>query len=191
MKSNYLFWGSVIGLLIFFGLHSIKSSTVLLPGNIDTLSKEIETQSGLPIRLTIPRIKVDAKVEFVGLTPEGAMGVPAGPVDVAWFNLGTPPGVEGSAVIAGHRGWKNGKSAVFDNLDKLRTGDKVYIEDNNGKTIAFVVVDRKIYSPGASVPEVFESDKGIHLNLVSCTGDWDKSTKSSTKRLVVFTDIVN
>ena len=46
-------------------------------------------------------------VEDVGLTPGGAMDVPKGPSDVAWFDLGPRPGEVGSAVIAGHEGWKD------------------------------------------------------------------------------------
>ena len=191
MKSKYLFAGLLIVPLAFLGLHSIKNIRLLLSGNIDTIYKKVETRSGLPLRLTIPKIKVDSKVESVGLTTEGAMDVPSGPIDVAWLNLGARPGDNGSAIISGHHGWKNGQSAVFDNLDKLRIGDKIYTQDSNGKTTTFVVVRSKIYSPEAFAPEVFQSANGIHLNLVSCTGEWDKSTKSSNKRLVVFTDIVN
>jgi len=138
----------------------------------------------------IPKIKVDTRVEYVGLTEDGAMDVPKGPADVGWYSLGTRPGEVGSAVVAGHRGWKQGKTAVFDDLDKLRKGDKVEVEDDTGKIISFVVTKIRTYDWDAYAPEVFTSTEGRHLNLVSCVGDWDKKTKSSTKRLVVFTDIV-
>lgn len=86
---------------------------------------------GLPIRLNIPKIKVDAPVKYVGLTRDGAMDVPQGPSDVAWFNLGPRPGQKGSAVVAGHYGvWKNGKVSVFNKLNTLRPGDIVSIQDD-------------------------------------------------------------
>ena len=58
------------------------------------------------------------------------MDVPKQPDDVAWFDLGFRPGQKGSAVIDGHSGWKDNRPAVFDNLSKLKNGDKIYVEDN-------------------------------------------------------------
>ncbi|MDO8593243.1 MAG: class F sortase [bacterium] len=143
-----------------------------------------------PIRLKIPKINVDAAVEYVGLTSQGAMDVPKGPSDVAWFKLGAHPGDNGSAVIAGHYGrWKNGKGSVFDNLNKLRQGDKLYIEDEKGIIISFVVRESRRYDPKADASDVFNSnDGGSHLNLIACDGVWDKAAKSYSKRLIVFAD---
>src|SRR3989338_7815462 len=58
------------------------------------------SRSSLPVRLKVPKINIDATIEYVGLTPQGAMGVPRGPVNVAWYQLGPRPGEEGSAVLA-------------------------------------------------------------------------------------------
>ena len=118
------------------------------------------------------------------------MDVPKERANVAWFNLGPRPGENGSAVIAGHYGrWKNGKGSVFDNLHKLRKGDKIYVEDENGVIITFVVRESRRYDPNASVGDVFGSNDGkAHLNLITCEGVWDKVSKTYSKRLVVFTD---
>lgn len=154
-------------------------------------STPLVVKNVLPVRLKIPSIKVDAMVESVGLTLEGAMDVPKGPDEVAWFDLGVRPGEVGSAVVAGHTNWRNGRVAVFDNLYKLSKGDKIYVEDSNGETLSFIVRESRIYDPDATAPEVFSSDSGIHFNLVTCFGDWDTSARSSSKRLVVFTDLIN
>jgi sortase (surface protein transpeptidase) len=55
------------------------------------------------------------------------MDAPKGPNDVVLFDPGPNPGEEGSVVIAGHYGWKNGIPAAFDNLNKLKEGDNIYI----------------------------------------------------------------
>jgi len=149
------------------------------------------TQQALAISLKIPKLNIDAKIESVGLTSNGNMDVPKGPDEVAWFSLGTQIGETGSAVLAGHTNWKNNQKAVFDDLDKLKKGDKIFIENTNGKIISFVVREIRIYKADAYAPEVFTSTTGTHLNLITCTGDWDKITKSSTERLVVFTEMVN
>ncbi|MFA6397529.1 MAG: class F sortase [Candidatus Paceibacterota bacterium] len=142
----------------------------------------------MPARIKIPKIKINTNIEFVGLNSKGEVGVPNGPSSVAWFNLGPIPGEIGSAVIDGHSGWKNGP-AVFDNLYKLKKGDKILIEDKKGMITTFVVSKIKKYDPKANASEVFVLNDGkAHLNLITCTGFWNKVLKSHSSRLVVFTD---
>jgi len=146
---------------------------------------------GLPVRLKIPNLKVNALIRYVGLTKTGAMGVPAKPSETAWYMLGTKPGEKGSAVIAGHVNWWNGVKGVFQNLKKLKPGDKMTIEDDRGKITTFVVRKIREYGQKEDASEVFLSDDGkAHLNLVTCTGVWDRLTQAYTKRLVVFADKV-
>ncbi|MEX1061911.1 MAG: class F sortase, partial [Patescibacteria group bacterium] len=154
----------------------------------DTVLSE-QTSSGLPIRLKIPRIKVDAAVESVGRTPEGAMAILESLDDVAWFRFGSRPGEVGNAVIAGHYGWRNGKTAVFDKLYKLSKGDEISVEDKHGVVTTFVVREIRKYDPEADASDVFESNNGTaHLNLITCAGEWNEATQTFSKRLVVFAD---
>ena len=143
---------------------------------------------GLPVRLTIPRLDVDAAVEKVGLTPDGAMGVPSSPGTVAWFKLGPRPGDKGSAVIDGHSGYASGAAAVFDDLPSLRKGDLLFVEDAKGALVRFVVRRSHLYDRDANAGDVFGRKDGRHLNLVTCTGAWDAAAGTHAQRLIVFTD---
>ena len=157
--------------------------------NIATVLVKESVTSGIPIRLKIPTISVDASVEKVGILPSGIMDIPKSPDNVSWFEPGIRPGDIGSSVIAGHFGRKNGKGSVFDNIDKLKKGDKLSIEDDKGATINFVVQEIKLYDPKADTSEVFvSSDNRSHLNLITCEGIWNKILIGYPKRLVVFTD---
>jgi len=157
-----------------------------------------QTQSGistntsntnLPTRLIIPAIKVNASVEYLGVTAGGEMDVPKGPDDVAWFDLGPRPGEVGSAVIAGHEGWKNNIPAVFDNLFKLKIGDKISVIDDTGTTTIFIVTEVGTYDQSGDATNVFSSNDGkAHLNLITCEGTWNAAEKSYSNRLVIFTD---
>lgn len=142
------------------------------------------------MRLKIPAINVDAALTGVGLTADGAMDVPKNPSGLVWYNLGPRPGENGSAVIAGHYGvWKDGQLGVFNNLHKLQPGDKLYIDDGKGGTATFVVRESRKYDPDADASAVFSSSDGLaHLNLVTCEGEWNSTTKSYSQRLVVFAD---
>lgn len=174
----------------------ILRNPVLIIENAGTLPTEEQKSSGLPaspiggpVRLKIPKINVNAAVEYVGLNPDGAMDVPKDRVNVAWFNLGQRPGANGSAVIAGHYGWQNKNGSVFDDLHKLRKGDKLYVEDDKGEIVSFVVREIRRYDATADATGVFGSNDGkAHLNLVTCEGEWDELTQQYSKRLVVFTD---
>ena len=144
---------------------------------------------GIPVRLRIPKISVDAAIEDVGLTSQGAMAVPAGPTDVAWFALGPRPGEVGSAVIAGHEGWKNNIPAAFDFLYRLKIGDIIYADDAQGAATTFVVRAVQTYTQNGNAADVFGSSDGkAHLNLITCEGTWNAATKSYSNRLVVFAD---
>lgn len=169
-----------------------KKSTqaVTLVENAIAPQTKAKSDSGSPIRLKIPSINVDASLRPVGLAPDGTMVAPKGPDDVVWYERGARPGEKGSAVIAGHYGtWKNGSGSVFDNLSKLKLGDNIYVNDEKGARITFVVREIRSYDPNADASAVFESNDGeAHLNLITCEGAWNKVSKSYPKRLVVFTD---
>lgn len=143
----------------------------------------------LPINLRIPKINIDATIEQVDLTTDWSIDVPKKINDAAWFDLGPYPGENGSAVIVGHYGWKNGEHAVFDDLHQLNKGDKIYVEDEKGLTSTFVVSEVKTYDQNDNASGVFTSNDGkAHLNLITCEGVWNKTKKSYSSRLVVFSD---
>ncbi|MCR4333529.1 MAG: class F sortase [Patescibacteria group bacterium] len=166
----------------------VYAASLIRPPNPEIIVS-VGANIGLPARLRIPALNIDATVEQVGLTPLGAMDVPKGPSDVAWYELGPRPGEDGSAVIAGHEGWKDSIPAVFDNLFKISAGDKIYVTDENGATSVFIVKKTRIFDEDQEVPSVFNSNDGkAHLNLITCAGVWNAVTKSFSKRLVVFAD---
>ena len=154
------------------------------------VNSHLEIDRGeLPTRLKIPSIGVDAPIEYVGLTPDGAMDMPKSELNVGWFNLGQRPGENGSAVIAGHFGMVNKRPQVFNDLHKLRKDDKIYIEDGTGENINFVVREIQRYGKDEDSSDAFGFGDGkAHLNIITCVGVWNKAEKTFSERLVVFTD---
>jgi LPXTG-site transpeptidase (sortase) family protein len=146
---------------------------------------------GLPVRLQIPIIGVDSAIEDALITPDGRMDVPSGTVDVAWFALGPHPGQVGSAVIGGHYGIQDGIPFVFYDLNKLKVGDNVYIIDDEGNTLTFIVRSIASFNRNADATSVFTSSDGLaHLNIITCEGIWNQINGNYPLRLVVFTDLV-
>lgn len=147
------------------------------------------TSLGSPVRLIVPAININAGIQYLGVTNIGEMEVPNNVVDVGWFELGPRPGEQGSSVIAGHLNGPSGEVGVFADLSKLKKGDKLYIKNDNGTSVTFVVREKRTYDPGHAA-DVFNMSDTSHLNLITCDGDWNNDKKSYSKRLVVFTDIV-
>lgn len=149
----------------------------------------VEQNIGVPVRIKIPSISVNAVINKAAVEADGSMGVPKLPGDTAWYMLGPKPGENGNAVIAGHVNWLYGAKAVFENLRKLKPGDKIMVQDENGAIISFVVRESRTYDALADATPVFSSTDGkAHLNLITCGGVWNKRTKQYSKRLVVFAD---
>ncbi len=145
--------------------------------------------SEYPVRLKIPKIKVDAALEYVGITSKGALGVPKNLSSAAWYDLGPRPGDTGTAVIDGHFGWENNVPAVFNDLRKLTKGDNLIVEGEKGSTTTFVVTGSRTLNQDETATDVFSSRDGrAHLNLITCKGTWDDATKSYPDRLIVFAD---
>ena len=191
-----LFGGGVFLAIIFYfiPIFPTQKSLALPIKKVSLISEnyikipEPETISfGLPVHIKIPEINVDSKIESVGLTANGAMDVPKSQETVGWFELGIHPGENGSAVMAGHYGIKDGKGSVFDKLYKLRPGDKIFVEDEKGAISTFVVSGNRRYEPNDNALAVFSSSDGkAHLNLITCEGNWDANTETYSKRLVII-----
>lgn len=141
---------------------------------------------GLPLRLKIPSLEIDAKVLYMGLTTAGDMQVPSTLTEVGWYKYSPLPGNRGTAVVAGHLGIRG--PGIFSGLKKLQVGDSVQIIDDKGQAIIFAVRKTQIYAQESRPSEVFNSGDGIHLNLITCAGDWDSAHQTFAERLVVFAD---
>ena len=176
-----------------FAFRSILQSSHTDPGmlvaNVKSLFERGIVDPHSPVRLRIPKIGVNAAIGSVGLTASWAMAAPPSPAIVGWFSMGPRPGEVGSAVIAGHYGWKNGIPAAFDDLHSLAVGDEVFVEDKDGTIVAFVVREVTTFGEKDDASAIFDSNDGkAHLNLITCEGIWNKVTKSYSDRRVVFAD---
>ncbi len=157
------------------------------PASAAPLASAPASRPALPKQLLIPAIHVDAPVERVGTTPEGAMDVPREWNDVGWFEKGYRPGERGSAVIAGHLDSTTDR-AVFWDLNKLQPGDKVVVKGEDGSERTFQVVGSEIYVYyQAPLDRIFGPAGAPMLNLVTCNGTFDRGAKNYDKRLVVYT----
>lgn len=149
-----------------------------------------ESKAIIPTRIEIPSIGVVAKVESVGLdSMTNAMANPQDARDTAWYALGYKPGEKGSSVISGHYDRRDGSGAVFFKLNRLKTGDFVFVYDDKHQ-LRYEVVKVEEY-PVSSFPleKVFNTKGTALLNLITCSGVWNAKSQNYSKRTVVYTKL--
>lgn len=143
----------------------------------------------VPVELEIPSIEVSAVIESVGLKENGEMAVTESFAKTGWYESGYLPGEPGNAVIGGHVDSRNGP-AVFYNLNKLTIGDEIIVKGENGEGKIFVVTAKEEYPWNeAPLAKIFGYTHSSSLNLITCTGEFDRSTRNYDKRLVVYTEL--
>lgn len=174
----------IIAFVLVHGFYYAPDSEIRLP--IGAASKMASRIPGThPKELQIPSIKVDAKVQEVGITYKGNMGVPNNYTDVGWYKYGTLPGQIGSAVIDGHVDNGFALPGVFKNLGNVQKGDSIYVIDQDGKKERFVVTDISIYGYKDDTSDIFNRSGGAWLRLITCTGNWIPSAQTDDHRVVV------
>lgn len=146
---------------------------------------------GVPVRLTIPKIGVDAAVEQVGVAADGSMDVPSDPWNTAWYAPGTRPGMPGNAAIAGHVDYAGIGPVVFWDLGQLVPGDQILVTTADGQQLRFAVLQLASYSPDdAPLLDIFGPARVPNVNLITCAGTFNPVTRSYDQRLVVYTTYV-
>jgi sortase (surface protein transpeptidase) len=144
-----------------------------------------------PERLRIPSLGIDSVVQWVGLDDQGRMDTPSNYVDTAWYEHGPRPGMQGNAVIAGHLDSATGP-AVFYRLGDLRPGDEIIVVASDGEELRFVVEASESYHVSdAPLSRIFGPAGESRLNLITCSGRFDRSVQEYDQRLVVYTKLAN
>jgi sortase (surface protein transpeptidase) len=97
----------------------------------------------------------------------------------------------GSAVILGHVDNYTGP-AVFYRLTSLRAGDKVDVSLAGGAVAHFVVKSMATYSKSNfPAQKVYGSHGYSGLQLVTCGGQFDRSTGHYLSNVVAYTSLVS
>ena len=148
--------------------------------------KRAGRQAAPPRRIEIPAIGVDAPVVALGLEPDGTLATPTRWGDTGWYKPGPEPGERGAAVIAGHVDSTSGP-AVFFRLRDVRPGDRIAIRRRDGSVVRFRV-QRVERWPKSDFPtrRVYGPSRGAALRLVTCAGNFDRSTGHYVDNTIVY-----
>ncbi|OMF68254.1 class F sortase [Paenibacillus glucanolyticus] len=141
----------------------------------------------IPNKIWIPSIGLEASVQPVGLLENGQMEAPVSSNVAGVFIDGVLPGQQGNAIIAGHVDNYTGP-AIFYPLKKVKPGAPVVLSDKEGNYLVFKVVAVESYATAeAPIERIFGDSDIEQLNLITCTGRYNREKKEHEKRLVVYT----
>ncbi len=195
MNSRLLVIGVAFSLLAC-GQAGSSTGQVPRPSPPSSSASPVLALHGVPVRLRIPKLGIDAAVEQVRTDKSGRMDVPRDYHDVAWYSPGVEPGQKGDAVIAGHLDWMVGGQlgpAVFARLASLAPGDDLEIVGGFGNTILrFSVVDSEAIGFDADPAKygIFATDGTPRITLITCAGVFSQQIHQYQKRQIVTANLV-
>ena len=127
---------------------------------------------GVPLRLIVPSLHVDAPVIPIG-APGGVLLPPGDPQTLGWWSAGARPGeAMGGALITGHTVHTGG--GAFDDLDTMDPGDIVRVRTPRG-VLEYAVTEVTVYRKATlarDAERVFSQSVPGRLVLITCE-DWN------------------
>ncbi|WFE34850.1 class F sortase [Micromonospora sp. WMMD975] len=148
--------------------------------------------ASLPVRLSVPAIKVAAPVTPVGQARDGSVDVP--PLtetdQTGWYDRGAVPGEPGRAIIVGHVDTKSGP-AVFYRLRQLKPGARIQVTRADRSVVTFAV-DSVEYFDKAKLPasRVYGDSGPAELRLITCGGTWLGGRTGYEDNVIVFASLL-
>lgn len=145
-----------------------------------------------PRSVIISSVGISGLIQKVGLTTDNSVAVPTNIYYAGWFTNSVKPGDTGLSIIDGHVSGVY-HDAIFKNLYKVNIKDIIEIEFGDGSIKKFQVVDRKVLPKDQSSDYLFTKNPTIEsqLNLITCTGKFDKDTATFDKRVVIISTLRN
>lgn len=148
-----------------------------------------------PVSISIPAINVNASpTQKLGLLPDGSIQVP--PLEdtkaSGWYTGSPTPGSQGPSVILGHvDSAKNGPS-VFYSLGRLKPGDEVRVNRQDGSVAVFKIDGVREYAKNQFPTEVVYGNLDhAGLRLITCGGTFNPSSGHYESNIVAFASLVS
>lgn len=141
-----------------------------------------------PKRISIPKVKVNSLIMQMGVDSNNQLKAPTNIHDTGWYKNSSKPGQSGAMLLDGHVSGPT-KPGVFKNIGKLVKDDMIEVERGDGQKFNYKVVKTKSYPAEATdmlaaMSPVTPGESG--LNLITCSGPFDKKSNQYKERTIVF-----
>lgn len=184
MKRSFLISGLLTAAIVGVVAHQIPHKPHTLPAansqpapaavaksELAPLPQAPPAEMSAPKSLVVPKLGIDAPIIKVGLDAEGNMATPLSLIEAGWY--GVIPGNPGRAVITGHTGYPNARTA-FSHFNELQKGDSFQVIDINGAVAEFEVYSTQRVTPQeAPLAHIFGDSPTPRVALITCDGTWN------------------
>lgn len=141
-----------------------------------------------PLRVMVPRLKIDAPVTGIGSGEKGRLEAP--PLGdrnlVGWDRQSPVPGSPGAAVLVGHLDTKSGP-AVFARLRQVKAGDTLAVVRSDEQVVVYRATEiQEVGKSDFPVGKVFSVSTIPAIRLVTCGGRYDHARGSYDDNLIVY-----
>jgi len=167
----------------------VATADPISPATMPVIADRYEIPSSPPTAIEIPAIGAHSTLQYLGLTPDGALEVPKPPRynEAAWYKYSAEPGSPGPAVILGHVDSALDGPSIFYRLGDVRPGDEILVTRRDGLIAVFVVDGVRSYSKDRFPTSlVYGATEGSTLRVITCGGPWDRNANSYEENIVVF-----
>lgn len=140
-----------------------------------------------PSVVLVPRLKIKAEVDPLGLDPKSGELVPPLYGRAGWYKAGPEPGEPGRAVIAGHLDNAHGLD-VFARLGEARPSDRIVVRLADGERLTFRV-QRVALFPQSDFPTALVyggARDRAEIRLITCGGPYDHERGRYQGNVIVF-----
>ncbi|MFD1537357.1 class F sortase [Nonomuraea guangzhouensis] len=147
-----------------------------------------KAKKAAPVRIKIPKIKVNATIGSVTVDIKGNLTTPplSKPTLTGWYKFSPVPGELGPAVINGHVSTTQG-AAVFYRLSEVAKGDQIYVYRSDKKVTRFTVSGvEQVSKSSFPTARVYGNTKNAQLRLITCGGVFNKAAHSYTDNIIVY-----
>lgn len=151
--------------------------------------KEYVVPPDMPRELNLKSIDKRGYIQPVGVDQYGNVAVPSNVLMAGWYVNSAKPGEEGLSIITGHRDGVM-KKGIFRYLGDLKQEDVFEIEYGDGSVRSFRVLEIRVESIEDTYDIMYEKKENIgsQLNLITCSGDYDKEAETYNNRTTVISE---
>ncbi|MCA9348329.1 class F sortase [Candidatus Saccharibacteria bacterium] len=144
-----------------------------------------------PLSIQLPTIEAEGYIEQVGVDKDNRMVVPGNVHMGGWYTKGVLPGDDGLSIIDGHVHGVYAKG-IFYNLGKLKADDVFTVTFGDKSIRKFKVKQVQTVTTKQADKTLFIRDKTItkQLNLITCTGKYNKDSKTYDSRVIIVAETV-
>lgn len=185
-----------VGINALRNWHSVKNGGVPTGNTVETVSTDRPSEQPVPddysvpadkpLSIELPTINTKGFIQQVGVDKKNQIVVPSNVHMAGWFTGSVLPGDAGLSIIDGHVNGLYAKG-IFKDLVKLKAGDKFTVTFGDKTIRTFRVKRLQTVSANDADTALYVRDNSIakQLNLITCTGRYEKSNHTYDSRVIV------